>query len=194
MFVVDNILISDELVDAPFTCNLGACQGACCVHGDSGAPLDRNELEELEAVLPLVEHRLRPEARAVIQEKGVWEKSSRDQFCTTCVGNSECVFVTYRGPVARCAIEEAYEAGKTVFRKPISCQLFPIRVQPLGDFEGLNYEKFDMCRSGVRCGVRENVQLVEFLEEPLGRKFGQEWIDSFKVSSGERRSVFTETR
>ncbi len=193
MFVVDNILISDELVDAPFTCNPGACHGACCVHGDSGAPLDRSELEQVDAVLPLVEHRLRPEARAVIREKGVWEESSPDQFVTTCVGSSECVFVTYRGPLARCAIEEAYGAKKTAFRKPISCHLFPIRIQPLGDFEGLNYEQIDMCRPGVRCGARENVQLVDFLEEPLSRKFGRKWVDRLKETADERRSVFTET-
>ena len=141
MFVIDNILISDDLVDAPFTCDLGACHGACCVKGDSGAPLEEDEIAEIEAVVSIVENRLRPEAREVIRHDGVWTESSPGQFAVACVGASECVFVYYEGPIAKCAIENAFEEGKTKFRKPISCHLYPIRIEQLGDFEGLNYER-----------------------------------------------------
>jgi len=193
MFVVDNILISDDVVDAPFACNLGACHGACCVRGDSGAPLDPDEREELEAVLPVVERRLRPEAREVIGERGVWEEITPGEFATTCVGTSECVFVVYDGPVAKCAIEQAYHAGKTTFRKPISCHLYPIRVESLGEFDGLNYERIELCESGVRRGKRENVQLSDFLSEALSRKYGSKWVEKLKETLIERRSVLTDT-
>jgi len=193
MFVVDNILVSDDVLDAPFACNVGACHGACCVRGDSGAPLDPEERELLEKALPIVEHRLRPEARKVIREKGVWEELSRGEYATTCVDQSECVFVVYDGPVAKCSLEKAYHEGRSDFRKPISCHLFPIRVQPLGEFDGLNYEKVEICEAAVRRGKRENVQLSDFLEEALTRKYGSKWVDSFKESVRRRRSVFSET-
>ena len=193
MFVLDNILISDDLVDAPFTCNLGACHGACCVQGDSGAPLEEGEIPDLEAVLPVVEHRLRREAREIIREKGVWEETSPGQFGVTCVGASECVFVTYDGPVAKCSIEKAFEEGKTSFRKPISCHLYPIRIEQLGEFEGLNYEQMDMCQTGVRCGTRNDLQLTDFLAGPLTRKYGQKWVKSLKETIEYRRSVFSES-
>jgi len=193
MFVVDNIIISDDVVDAPFSCNLGACHGACCVRGDSGAPLEPDERAELEAVLPVVEHRLRPEARAVVEEQGVWEESSPGAYATTCVGTSECVFVVYDGPVAKCAIEQAYHAGKTAFRKPISCHLYPIRVESLGEFDGLNYEQIAICRPGVRRGKRENVQLSNFLGGALSRKYGSKWVEKLKETIRDRRSVLTDT-
>jgi len=193
VFVIDNILISDDLVDAPFTCDLGACHGACCVKGDSGAPLEEDEIAEIEAVVSIVEHRLRPEAREVIRHDGVWTESSPGQFAVACVGASECVFVYYEGPIAKCAIESAFEEGETDFRKPISCHLYPIRIEQLGDFEGLNYERMDMCKSGVRCGVHENLQLTDFLDGPLTRKYGPNWVKSLKEIIEHRRSVFSET-
>jgi hypothetical protein len=193
MFVVDNIIISDDVVDAPFACNLGACHGACCVRGDSGAPLDPDERVELETVLPVVEHRLRREAREVIQEHGVWEEIAPGEYATTCVGTSECVFVVYDGSVAKCAIEQAYHAGRTAFRKPISCHLYPIRVESLGEFDGLNYEQLEMCRPAIRRGKRENVQLSDFLAEALSRKYGSKWVEKLKDIIRERRSVLTDT-
>lgn len=189
MIVIDNILISDDLIDAPFSCNLGACHGACCVKGDSGAPLDEDEIPALEAALKVVEHRLRPEARKVIDEVGVWEKTSTREYAVTCVGNSECVFVTYEGPIAKCAIEQAHEEGKSTFRKPISCHLYPVRIDDLGDFDALNYEQIEMCKSGVRCGTRNSIQLTDFLEDALTRKYGRKWVKNLKENVEHRRSV-----
>lgn len=134
MFVIDNILISDELVDAPFTRILGASHGACCVPGDSGAPLEADEIPDIKAVFSIFEHRLRPEARKIIREKGVWEESSPGQFAVTCVGTSECVFATCKGQVAKCAFERAFKEGKIEFRTPISSHLYPVRIEQLGNF------------------------------------------------------------
>jgi hypothetical protein len=194
MFAVDNILISDDLLDAPFACQLGGCHGACCVVGDSGAPLEREELDRLDEVLPVVAHRLRPAALEVIAEKGTWEEVSPDQFATTCVGKAECVFVIYEGPVAKCAIQTAYFEGRTDFPKPISCHLYPIRIEDLGDWDAINYEKVDICRPGVRSGQRSATQLSDYLEEPLVRRFGQEWYDRFLTTIEERRSVLSDNQ
>ncbi len=101
MFAVDHVLISDDLLDAPFCCNLGACHGACCVKGDSGAPLEPEERARLEEILPEVRKNLRPEALKVIEQKGVWEEVGKEEYATTCVGGEECVFGTYDGPPLR---------------------------------------------------------------------------------------------
>lgn len=189
MFAVDNILVSDELLEARFACNLGACLGACCVQGDSGAPLEDHEREKLDEVLPIVRKDLRPEALAVIEREGTWEETSSGQYATTCVDGAECVFVTYDGPVAKCAIQKAYREGRTDFPKPVSCHLYPIRVENYGDVEALNYEKIGICEPGRRCGTRSGVLLADFLEEPLVRKYGEEWYARFRETLEERRKV-----
>lgn len=190
MFAVDNILISDDLVGASFCCNLSACRGACCVHGDSGAPLDPDERRDLEEVLPLVRKYLRPAALDVIEKKGVWEESSPGHYAATCVGDAECVFVRYEGPMAMCTIQDAHLRGDTDFPKPISCHLYPVRIEDLGDGEALNYEQIELCSTAVRYGRRNGIRLAEFLEEPLTRRYGSKWYQDFLAACKERRSIF----
>jgi hypothetical protein len=146
MFAVDDILISDDLLEAPFACDLGQCRGACCVHGDRGAPLEPEERAELDAALPVVWDALRPEARAVIEREGTWVEEAPGEYGTACVGGRECVFVVYEGGgpakgVAKCALQKAYHAGRLAFEKPISCHLFPIRVEESVGTTVLNYEQ-----------------------------------------------------
>lgn len=191
MFVVGNVLISDELLDAPFACNLGACQGGCCVQGDAGAPLEPDERERLEAVLPRVRKYLRPEALEVIDARGVWEEVAPDQYATTCVDGAECVFVTYEGPVAKCAIQKAFREGRVDFEKPISCHLFPVRVQRYGELETLNYEQIALCDPARKQGRRQHVQLADFLRAPLVRKYGEAWYEEFRQACEARRAVLT---
>lgn len=186
MFAVGDVLVSDELLDAPFSCNLGACKGGCCVQGDSGAPLEPEECAELEKVLPKVRSYLRPEAIRVIEETGVWEEVKPQQYATTCVDGAECVFVTYEGSIAKCAIEKAYGQGKTTFRKPISCHLFPIRAEKFGQIEALNYEQIPLCRPAIKSGRHRNIMVLEFLREPLVRKYGEAWYEQFRVACEER--------
>ena len=191
MFAVDHVLVSDAVLDAPFACHLGACHGACCVHGDSGAPLEPEERAVLERVLPVVEGDLRPEAREAIRRAGVWEEVSPGDYATTCVDDRECVFVVYDGPVAKCAIQQAYHAGRVDFEKPISCHLFPLRVERHGEgdeaVEVLNYERSALCRPAVRHGRRTGVQLAAFLEKPLTRRYGPRWYQKFREAVAARR-------
>ncbi len=194
MFAVDHVLISDEVLDAPFACHLGQCLGGCCVHGDRGAPLEPEERAELEAVLPIVEHRLRPEARKAIAEAGVWTEEEPGAYGTTCVDGRECVFVVYDGAVAKCAIQQAFREGKTDFEKPISCHLFPIRVERYGEGEDavevLNYERIRLCRPAVKHGRRTDTQLADFLERPLTRRYGADWYRRFRDALFDRRAAF----
>lgn len=189
MFVVEDTLISDDLLDAPFACNLGACHGACCVQGESGAPLAADERATLEAVLPRVRKYLRPEALAVIDQRGVWEEVEPGDYATTCVEGAECVFVTYEGPVAKCAVHKAYLAGRIDFPKPLSCHLFPVRAERIGDYEVLNYEQVSLCDAARAFGRRRKVQLIDTLREALIRKFGASWYAAFREACDERSQV-----
>lgn len=194
MFAVDEVLISDAILDAPFACNLGGCFGACCVHGDRGAPLEPEERAELELALPIVERDLRPEALNVIAREGVWTEEEPGEYGTTCVDGRECVFVVYEGKVAKCALQRAYHAGRLAFEKPISCHLFPIRVEEWVGTTVLNYEQIDLCDPAIRHGRRNGVLLRDFLRAPLSRKFGAEWYERFRAAAIERAALLAETR
>ena len=189
MFAVDHVLVSDAVLDAPFSCNLGACRGGCCVQGDSGAPLEPDERRRLEEVLPVIRTDLRPDALDVIAERGPWEETEPGRYATTCVGDAECVFVTYEGPVALCALHKAYRDGRIDWPKPISCHLYPLRVESYGDVEAINYEPIDLCNAAERQGGRLNEQLAEFLREPLVRRYGSDWYERFLETCRERRTV-----
>lgn len=184
-----SVLVSDDLLDAPFCCNLGACHGACCVQGDSGAPLEAEERATLEDLLPKVRSYLRPEGLEVIDEKGVWEEVGEDGYATTCVDGAECVFVTYDGPVAKCALHKAYAAGRINFPKPVSCHLFPVRLEKLGGLDALNYERVGICSPAVKHGRRRGVALYDFLREPLIRKYGSAWYEAFREACETRRQL-----
>lgn len=189
MFAVDDILIADEVATAPFMCNLGVCHGACCVQGDSGAPLEPEERAMLERILPRVRKYLRPEALAVLEARGPWEESGPGMYAVPCVDDAECVFVTYEGPVAKCAIQKAYHAGRIDFEKPISCHLFPLRREDYGASEVLNYEQIEICRPARKLGRRHGVRLEDFLETPLTRLYGAAWYEQFKDACAQRRAA-----
>ncbi len=191
MFVVGDALISDDMLDAPFACNLGACLGACCVQGDSGAPLEPEERAVLEAIVPRVRKYMAPEALKVIDRDGVWEEVEPGEYATTCVDAAECVFVTYEGPVAKCAIQKAHRAGRIDFPKPLSCHLFPLRIERIGDFEVINYEQIAMCDPARKYGRRRGVALIDAVQEALVRKFGASWFDAFREACQERLQVLS---
>ena len=195
MFAVDHVLVSDALLDAPFACHLGSCFGACCVHGDRGAPLEPDERQALDDALPVVRPMLRPEALAEIDRNGTWEGDERGGYHTTTVKGRECVFVTYgggRGAVAKCALQLAFWDGKIGFEKPVSCHLYPVRIETFGEGEEavdvVNYERIDLCAPAVPHGERTGVQLADFLERPLERKYGRPWVDAFRQSLRQRRA------
>jgi len=189
MFAVNDILVSDAVLDAPFACHLGRCHGACCVHGDRGAPLEPDERAELEAAVPVVWRDLRPEARAVLEQQGPWVEEAPGEYGTSCVDGAECVFVVYDGAVAKCALQKAYRDGRLGFEKPISCHLYPIRVEQWGETTTLNYEQIELCRPAIPQGRRLGVLLHDFLEGPLTRRFGAGWYDRFRTACVERAAA-----
>jgi hypothetical protein len=192
MFAVGPVLVSDALLDAAFACDLGACRGACCVVGERGAPLERDEIALLEQARDLVEGELRPEARAAIERGGAWEGNERRGYATATVAGRECVFVVYERGVATCAIQRAYQAGRLDWEKPISCHLYPIRVERYGEGEDavevLNYEQSDLCTPARAAGRRSRTPLAAYLERPLTRRYGRDWYASFVEAWRQRRA------
>lgn len=189
MFAVDDILISDAVLDAPFTCVLGACHGACCVQGDAGAPLRADEIPALEAALPDVRDDLRPDAQAVIEEQGVWERTPYDEHAAPCTDDGACVFATFDGPVATCALHRAHQDGRTDFVKPLSCHLFPLRIEQVGPHEVLNVQHLSICAPARAEGRRTGVQLADLLREPLIRAYDRDWYTAFHAAWTARRQA-----
>ncbi len=187
MLIIKDKLVSDDIVEKNFICNLNACKGACCVEGDSGAPLEDEEMRILTDIYKDVEPYLTSEGKAAIKESGlsVYYKES-EEFGTPLIDNGPCAFVTYdKSGMALCGIEQAYYDGKTDFKKPISCHLYPIRVEknPESGFEALNYDKWDICKAACQLGNKEKVPIYVFLKEALIRKYGEEFYEELDATA-----------
>jgi hypothetical protein len=171
-----NVLISLDVIEKEFVCNISKCKGACCIEGDLGAPLENEELEVLEKIYPQVESYLMEEGKKAIQEQGVYIKDWEDDFSTTTIDEKECAYAFYDFEQnLKCGIEQAYLDKKIDFRKPISCQLYPIRTVKLNGFEALNYDKWEICSDACVLGEELKVSVFSFLKAPLIRRFGEGW-------------------
>jgi Protein of unknown function (DUF3109) len=177
MIIIGDTLVSEEILEEKFVCDLNACKGACCIEGSSGAPLNADELQELEDVYEDVKPYMRAEGIRAIEELGLYQVDEDNDLVTTLVeGNKECAFVIFDDSgIAKCALEKAYNEGKTQWKKPISCHLYPIRLQKLTAYTGVNYHRWQVCKPACECGSKLNVPVYRFLKEPLVRKFGIEW-------------------
>lgn len=187
MIIIQDKLVSDDVIAKQFVCNLDACKGACCWEGDSGAPLEAAELPILEEIYPIVKPYLSPAGIAAIEAQGtaVFFEEAAD-WGTTLVDNGPCAYMTLDGKgVAQCGIEHAWRDGKVAFRKPISCQLYPIRVDKNEEvgFEALNYDRWDICSAACEKGIREQVPVYVFLREALVRKYGQDFYDELDAAA-----------
>ncbi len=183
MIIVDGALISEEVFKKKFVCDLGACKGACCVEGESGAPLEAGEVGIIEDALPEIKPYMRKEGIDVIDEMGVFEIDSDGDYVTPLIKGKECAFVSFddRG-TAKCSIEMAYRAGKIDFPKPVSCHLYPIRLTELKDFTAVNYHHWPICDPARSCGAKLDVKVYRFLKEPIIRKFGSEFFEKLKAA------------
>jgi len=186
----DDVLISFEVLRKEFVCNLNACKGACCVEGDYGAPLADNEIPIIEKDLDVIRPYLSHNANKLLDTKGFHEKDAEGELATTCLPGGECVFVIKEKGIYKCGIEKAYEEGKTTFKKPISCHLYPIRISQVGEYTALNYHKWDICNPACKLGKSLEVPTYLFLKEPLERRFGKEWFAELENIVDESKDEF----
>lgn len=176
MIEIGRTLISDDVVEKKFVCDLNACKGACCVHGDSGAPLEKEETKILDDIFPLVKPYMTKKGIAAVEEQGKWMKDSDGDKVTPLVdGNKECAYTYFENGMALCAIEKAHKEGKVTFQKPVSCHLYPVRITPYKKFDAVNYEVWDICKPACACGEKLEVPVYKFVKTALVRKYGEEW-------------------
>ncbi len=176
MFQIGKTLISEEILENDFVCNLSACKGACCIDGESGAPLEDAETQILVDVFHKVKPFLREEGILAIEEQGAFVKGDDGEWETPLVNNSECAYVIFDdGGVAKCGLEAAYNGGAIKWKKPVSCHLYPIRIREYSAFTAVNYHKWEICDPACGLGVELKVPIYKFVKEALIRKFGKKW-------------------
>jgi hypothetical protein len=191
MMKVGEILVSDDVREKEFVCNLEKCKGACCVEGDFGAPLDEDELAILEEIYPKVKPYLSKEGIAVIEKTGTHTVDEDGDLVTPVIDGRECVYAIYdKKGVLKCGIEQAYYDGKVSWKKPISCHLYPIRITKKKEFEALNYHKWHICSPACALGKELQVPVYKFLKDPLIRKYGEAWYeDLLKAIEAEEKRI-----
>ncbi|HEX7017251.1 MAG TPA: DUF3109 family protein [Cyclobacteriaceae bacterium] len=178
MIKVGNVLVSDEIRDKEFVCNLEKCKGACCVEGDYGAPLEEEELAILKDIYPKIKSYLTPKGIKTIEKEGTHVVDPEGDYSTPVIKGRECAYSHYdEKGILKCGIEEAHKDGKISFRKPISCHLYPIRITKKKEFEAVNYHKWHICSPACTLGRQLQVPLYKFLKEPLIRKYGEAWYE-----------------
>lgn len=175
MFQLGKTIVSEEILEKEFVCNLSACKGACCVDGDAGAPLDQNEVAILKEIYPIVKPFLRPEGVAAIEEQGTSIVGTDGDLETPLIDGADCAYVIFDGETALCGIEQAYNQGLVDWKKPVSCHLYPIRVKDFSDFAAVNYHRWHICDDACSLGKELEVPVYKFVKEALVRKFGPEW-------------------
>lgn len=189
MLAIQNTLVSLDLLERYFVCDLSACKGACCVKGDAGAPLTDEELNLLEDIIDDILPYLDDEGKKMIEEKGVFEIDIEGDKGTTLLNSGRCAYalVDNNGMVS-CGIEKAYNDGKVNFKKPISCHLYPVRITEYEEYDAVNYNKWDICKPACDCGAKLDVPLFKFLKEALTRKYGSDWYKELELIDQVRNS------
>lgn len=176
MLEIQNTLVSLDLVERFFCCDLASCLGQCCIDGDAGAPVTPAEAERLREVLPAVWADLSPAAQRVIEEQGVAYTDEEGDLVTSIVNGRDCVFTCYApGGLCLCAIEKAYREGRVGWRKPSSCALYPVRLKEYKDFTAVNLHRWKICKCAEVLGRREGIRAYQFLKGPLTERFGEAW-------------------
>lgn len=174
----ENTLVTLDIVERFFCCDLDKCLGACCIEGDAGAPVTEEEVREIEAAVPAIEADMLPRAIEEVRNAGVAYVDEEGDLVTTILDGKNCAFTCYApGGVCLCALEKAQREGRIAFRKPVSCALYPLRIKEYPTFTAVNYHRWDICRDAEALGKKLGIRLYQFLKEPLTRRFGKEWYD-----------------
>lgn len=193
MIVVGNAIISDDIAENEFVCNLEKCKGGCCEAGDLGAPLAKEELAVLEEIYESVKPYLDKDGIQAIEEQGKYVIDFEGDYSTPMVKGKACAYaIKDKKGTWACGIEKAYLARKISFQKPISCHLYPIRITQYDDFEALNYHRWDICSPACSLGKELSVPLYRFLKEALIRKYGANWYEELvqQIEKGEKQTIY----
>jgi hypothetical protein len=182
MIRVKDVILSEDIATAKFACDITKCKGACCVVGDAGAPVNRDEIPVLNKAFKHLRSKLTEKAQRVAEQDGVVQGDGQNGFQISCVDTGECIFVEkMENGVATCAIQNACYRGEFNWEKPISCHLYPIRLKKIAGFEYANFEYIpSLCSAGCENGENQGIRLYEFLEKSLTRRYGEAWYEELK--------------
>lgn len=183
MIAIDNILLSDQVVEENFVCDLLKCKGGCCVDGDCGAPITQDEADTIERLFPAIKPYLEPAYLPEIERQGTHTTDPEYGLVTPTVNGGICVYgYTDELGIVKCGIEKAWKEGIIDFRKPISCHLFPIRITESDGYEMVNYEpRKQLCRPACKQGNKLKVPVYKFLKDALTRKYGEEFYETLEA-------------
>ena len=182
MFQLGKTIVSEDIIEKDFACNLSKCKGECCVSGVAGAPLEKDETAILKEIYPKLKPFMRPEGIEAIEQQGTSVKSNLGELETPLVNNSECAYLIFNeNNSACCGIEEAHNKGVIDWKKPISCHLYPVRVKEYSEFAAVNYHKWDICDDACSLGKELKVPVYKFVKEALIRKFGNNWYSELET-------------
>ena len=182
MVAIENTIISEEIITEKFVCNIEACKAACCVEGDLGAPLTREETIKLDSIYSKIKPYLSESGRTEIEIQGKWILDEDGDWSTPTISGKECAYSVYDDKgILKCGIEQAFENGAVDFRKPISCHLYPIRVKEHKEFVAVNYHRWNICQPACALGQTLGVPVYKFLKEALKTKFGENWYKELEL-------------
>lgn len=185
MIDIDNKVVAFDVLKKKFCCDIPVCKGICCVHGDSGAPLDVDELEVFDKNIDAIKPYMTEEGIAAIEKDGLYYKDTDGDWVTMLIDGAECAYTVVEDGIVKCAIENAFYDGKLDYKKPISCHLYPIRITKYKSFDAVNYDVWDICKDAVFFGEKHGVKVYKFLKEPLIRKYGKEWYEKLEIAAKE---------
>jgi hypothetical protein len=176
MLEIGRTVISSDLITSNFSCDLSICKGACCVSGDSGAPLEKDEVRILDEIYPAIKRYLSPESVKTIEEYGTSVTDIEGDIVTPLNDGKECAFVVFENEIAFCAIEKAFKDGVISFRKPLSCHLYPVRIKKYHHIDAVNYDRWEICSPAIVKGNDLQTPVYEFTRSALERKYGSGWF------------------
>jgi hypothetical protein len=181
MLAIQNTLVSLDLLERYFVCDLSTCKGACCVKGDAGAPLTDEEIDHLENIIDDILPFLDDEGKKMIEKKGVFEIDTDGDKGTSLLSNGRCAYALVdKNGMVSCGIEKAYNEGAIDFQKPISCHLYPVRITEYESYDAVNYNRWSICKPACECGAKLKVPLFKFLKNALVRKYGVAWYEELE--------------
>ena len=181
---IGRTIVSRDVLQEYFLCDLLKCKGACCIEGDSGAPVTDDEVSLIMKAFPTFKKYLTENHLREVEKQSFSVIDKDGDLVTPLVNDKQCVYsFKDENGILKCAIEKAYFEDGSKFRKPVSCHLFPIRITEYKRFDAVNYERADICKPGRKCGKKQKLPLHVFLKEPLIRKYGAEWYKEIEVAA-----------
>ncbi len=190
MLQIGNAIVSLDVIEKKFICDFAKCKGACCIEGDSGAPLDEDEKAILEEIYPDIKEYLNEKGIVEIEKQGTSVIDSDGDLVTPIINDKECVYTIFENGLALCGIEKAFLDGKISYRKPISCSLYPIRIQKYPEFDAVNYNKWNICAPARDLGYKIGTPVYKFLKEPLIRKYGEDWYKELEYAAENLEEIY----